>query len=239
MNNLLLTFIFLLTFQFVAVAGSDIVTGDSLPEYHLRTPGQEFLQEFRNDPTFNYTIEKSTPDWWQRVKWWILKHLFGKHEYTNTEWLDWALRAMAAILVAFMIYKLVRSKYLFAPSDKPQELPGGIDLLADGTLNQLSYTQLLEQAVGKGDYPLAVRIHYWYILWLMDNQGWIRLDAHKTNRSYLYELKKENFRSGFARLTHIFNCVCYGEFQVDIALYGQLKQEFEAFEKQITNEGKA
>lgn len=239
MSNIVLTFILFLAFQFAAVAAPETVAGDSVAAYHLRAPGEEFLQEFRDNPAFNYTVEQRQPGWWERLKWWILKHLSGNHDVGNVEWLDWGVKVMAALLIAFLIYKLIRWRHFFAPRDKEVPLPGGTDLLADGTLNSQSYSRLLEEATGKGDYPLAVRIHYWYILWLMDHREWIRLDPHKTNMSYFYELKKEGLRPGFGHLTHVFNCVCYGEFRVDAALYDGLRQEFEAFEKEITHEDKA
>lgn len=221
-----LLYFILLVSPLIVAALPETVAVDSLPEYQLRTPGEEFLQQFREDPSFNYTTVQLELDWWKRLKWWILKHIFRKHEAVDAPWLDWVLRIAAGLLIAFVIYKIVRSKYLFAPSGKTKSLQG-IDTLVGEQLNPVSYLQLVDDAVAKGDFAMAIRIHYWYILYLMDEKGVIRWDVHKTNLSYWYEIKDEQLRQKFGRLTHIFDCVCYGEFYVDADLYKELSAEFE------------
>lgn len=220
-----LLYFILLVSPLIVAALPETVTVDSLPEYQLRAPGEEFLQQFREDPSFNYTTVQLELDWWKRLKWWILKHIFRKHEVVDAPWLDWVLRIAAGLLIAFVIYKIVRSKYLFAPSGKTKSLQG-IDTLIGEQLNPVSYLQLVDDAVAKGDFAMAIRIHYWYVLYLMDEKGVIRWDVHKTNLSYWYEIKDEQLRQKFGRLTHIFDCVCYGEFHVDADLYKELSAEF-------------
>lgn len=221
-----LLFYILLLSPLIVAAMPEAVTVDSLPEYQLRTPGEEFLQQFREDPSFNYTTVQLELDWWKRLKWWILKHIFRKHEVVEAPWLDWVLKIIPGLLIAFILFKIVRSKYLFAPSGKTKSLEG-IDTLVGEQLNPVSYLQLVDDAVAKGDFAMAIRIHYWYILYLMDEKGVIRWDVHKTNLSYWYEIKDEQLRQKFGRLTHIFDCVCYGEFHVDADLYRELSAEFE------------
>mgnify|MGYP002301583305 CR=1 FL=1 len=99
--------------------------------------------------------------------------------------------------------------------------------------NELSYRQMLEQAVAENDFKLAIRIRYGGLLHLMDEKGMIRWDAHKTNRSYYYELKDKALRDDFEKLAYIFDCVCYGDFEVSASLYGQLEPVFDEFRDKL------
>ena len=67
----------------------------------------------------------------------------------------------------------------------------------------------------------------------MDEKGMIRWDAHKTNRSYYYELKDKALRDDFEKLAYIFDCVCYGDFEVSASLYGQLEPVFDEFRDKL------
>ena len=71
------------------------------------------------------------------------------------------------------------------------------------------------------------------LLHLMDEKGMIRWDAHKTNRSYYYELKDKALRDDFEKLAYIFDCVCYGDFEVSASLYGQLEPVFDEFRDKL------
>ena len=83
--------------------------------------------------------------------------------------------------------------------------------------------------MARRDYVLALRIHYWYVLQLLDADGRIHWDACRTNWAYCHELKEEELKAPFLRLTRIFEYVCYGEFQIDNLEYEQLSREFEDF----------
>ena len=130
-------------------------------------------------------------------------------------------------MIAFLLYKLLRSKYVFAPREKQRSEV--LDALAGAHLDGQSYPVLVEKAVARRDYVLALRIHYWYVLQLLDADGRIHWDACRTNWAYCHELKEEELKAPFLRLTRIFEYVCYGEFQIDNLEYERLSREFEDF----------
>ena len=49
--------------------------------YRERTPGENFLQQYRDDPAFDYSVKPvaETGDWWQRLRWWLMQHIFGSY----------------------------------------------------------------------------------------------------------------------------------------------------------------
>ena len=211
---------------------------DSLvTDYCLRVPEEEFLQPYREDPAFDYTetfVSKS--DWWQRVKWWLMKHLSFSVSSRELEWLDWLLRVLIGAGLVFAIYKRVHSKYFFSSREK-SDLMEEMKTLDGRPWSEENCLQMVAQALEKADFALAIRIHYWYILHRLDEQGWIHWAACKTNLSYGDELKDPRMKTAFKRLTYLFDCVCYGDFVVDAALYERLEMEFTDFRKHLKNEG--
>ena len=173
-----------------------------------------------------------TGDWWQRLRWWLMQHIFGSYTHKDIVWLDLLLKVLAGLIVVFGIYKLVRSKFWLTAKSKP-DFQKTMDPWIGEAWNELSYRQMLEQAVAENDFKLAIRIRYGGLLHLMDEKGMIRWDAHKTNRSYYYELKDKALRDDFEKLAYIFDCVCYGDFEVSASLYGQLEPVFDEFRDKL------
>lgn len=228
--NLILLFIFGTVLLTVAQLPEDVQDSVSVG-IRVRQPEEQFLQQFREDPAFNYFTVQSGPSLWDRLKWWIWRHLnLNISSSGDNFWLQLILEGMALALVILLIYWLVKRKYLKRKSRNA--VAEVVDLKEQ--LDDISYPGLVEQAVVAGNYSLAVRIHYLYILRLLDEKEIIHWDVHRTNLSYYYEIKGEKLREHFRKLIRIFDCVCYGEFQVDKDLYCSLEQEFNAFRKEIT-----
>ena len=211
-----------------------VVSAGVLDEYQLRCPETSFLQEFREDPAFNYSYQEVNFNWFGQFKRWLLRHLPGSQVWIGDRfWLQLTLEILLLVFVIFLIYKLIRGKYTSPFGRKVKgSIPG--DWMTGEQVNGRSYAQLLEDALKTGNYILAIRIQYGYTLHLLDGKGMIHADAHCPNQFYYYELKEENVRERFGRLSRIFDCVCYGEFGVDKELYSQLEQEFKDFQGIIT-----
>lgn len=224
----------LLCCQAARGAGGDqtVEQSEDSTVYRLRQPEEDFLRSFLQDAAFDYTVEPPVPGWWDRFLDWLLDRLFHTRWSGGGVWLDTILKIVAVLLLLFLIYKLIRNRAVFSFGRKPQKIPTGeID---SEEIDAVSYPMLLRKAVEEGNYVLAVRIHYWYILYLMNEKELIRWDGHKTDIAYYHEMKDPQLKKEFAAISWIFNCVCYGDFQVDRVRYDRLKEEFEAFESKIT-----
>lgn len=220
---------------FIPLAGraeSGPTVGDSLPEYRLRVPGDDFLQKFRNDRAFDYRERLQAVGWWQKFKFWLGRHFLKDYAVGWGRVIYWLSIVIACGMIVFLLYRLLLSQGRYVPV-RDKEVLTGIDALAGTVLNAESYTALIGQAEAKKDFALAVRIHYRYILWLLDREKLISWNVHKTNLSYCCELKEEKLRTAFRGLTSAFDCVCYGEFAVDEALYRELCEDFQLFQQQI------
>lgn len=212
--------------------------GAELPAYRMRTPDEKLMKSYREDAAFNYTRPKSEmPEWAQRFLDWIKRHLFGIKFSSGgpvlPAWWDILLRIGAIAIVVFIIYKIVRSKYGFPVGRKEKYFPAELVRDVPEKVDENSYTTWLERAIDGKNYSLAVRIHYLYILFLLDRSGIITWDKRKTNVAYLYEIKDDRTKTVFKELSWIFDCVCYGDFPIGESAFEPIEKKFKAFQKEI------
>gem|GEM_PF-252405 len=129
--------------------------------YRERTPGENFLQQYRDDPAFDYSVKPvaETGDWWQRLRWWLMQHIFGSYTHKDIVWLDLLLKVLAGLIVVFGIYKLVRSKFWLTAKSEPDFQKTMAPWIGEAW-NELSYRQMLEQAVGvvRNNMQVSTRI---------------------------------------------------------------------------------
>lgn len=210
-----------------------IPPGDGRENVQIRKPDEQFLEKYRNDPDFDYFSEVPKGiSWWERFVWWLSKHLGGPVNVGPAAWMEVVLKVIAMGVVLFLIYKLVRSRYR-SPFVRRLSGKSVEEMLEGGEMDEKAWLWQLEKAVAEKNYVLAIRIHYCYILRLLDAKEIIRWSTYRSNLSYYYEIKEEGLRKKFGELIRIFNCVCYGEFRVDAVLYGQLAREFEDFQEEV------
>lgn len=206
--------------------------------YRIRTTGKDFLDAFRKDAAFDYKVSPIQElGWWRKFIAWLNKHDFKLENRPGAGEL-WGIfiRITACLIFVFLLYKLIRSnKYLFF--SKKEERFLSEDFSREYLPDTGSYPVRLEKAKNEGDYVLAVRILYLSTLRLLDEKKWICWDVHKTNQSYLFEIQDAGKRMGFQELSRIFDCVCYGEFEIGEPVFLQVEQRFKAFQKEIEYAG--
>ncbi len=86
-------------------------------------------------------------------------------------------------------------------------------------------SKLIEKAIAQKKYRLAVRYYYLLTLQKLQENELIEWEPQKTNEDYSNEIKEEKLCLKFKKLTHLYDFVWYGNFEIN---------EFE-FEKAATN----
>lgn len=200
---------------------------DTLTDYRQRMPAPEFLQEFREDPEFQYVRDDVASHWGLELERWLQKLLFREPSSLQLGILNIIFVLVVIAFLVFLIYKLVRGHYFRGPAP----LRAGGEMMSGERVDEVAYPQLLRQALDKEDFALAVRVNYWYVLHLMDGKGIICWEPYKTNRAYAQEVKDQRYGECFKKLSRIFDCVCYGDFEIDTILYHELEQEFLTFQR--------
>lgn len=218
---------------------TDSILQDSiLPDYRLRTPDAGTMESYREDAAFRYERKKSDVPYWLEK---FMNWLAGLFKFRSVDagpvsvW-DIVFKVSAVLLIVFLIYKLVRAKYRLPVGLKEKRFLSGEADTPLESVDTVSYPLLLEKAVAMKNYSLAVRVHYLYILYLLDQKGIITRNKYKTNITYIYEIGNRRIRPVFCELSRIFDYVCYGEFEVSEAVFLRVDEDFKAFQKEISDE---
>ncbi|WGK64270.1 DUF4129 domain-containing protein [Croceiramulus getboli] len=199
---------------------------------------QEALKKLREDKAFDYTEYQEPDTVWSRFKRWVnerwrafIRWLTGSEEATGF-W-GFVLRVLPYLAIAGILFLFIwlilkiderslqrttntLNQYL---SSKDQEIIEHDDIQA-----------LIEQALAVKNYRLAIRFYYLLLLQRLSDQEHIDWQAQKTNREYLYEIKQDELRESFRRVTRIYDYSWYGQFEVDESAFAKAKLQFSNLE---------
>jgi len=188
----------------------------------LRIPSQDIFDKYKNDKTFNYDPEAETVESiWDKIMNWINRQIFGlqrsKAYYTFIDYLLYVLMIAALIIIIFGLIKSdVRG--LFYGKRTKQKIK--VEEFEED-IHKINFDELITKAIDKKDYKVAVRYLYLKALKILSDEKLIELQINKTNRDYLYEIKKKDLAIFFSQATRSFEFIWYGDFPVEIDLYSQ------------------
>jgi len=133
---------------------------------------------------------------------------------------------LAIAFVLFILYRIFLSNGVFSRnvSAKTVSEISEEDKLPDDS----DYQSMINKAVGKGDYRLAVRFHFLNTLQRLSEKGSLSLAAEKTNYQYVNEIDAEK-RKPFSTLVLNYDYVWYGHIDISQEQYGQIANLFNGF----------
>ncbi len=88
--------------------------------------------------------------------------------------------------------------------------------------------KLLQQALANGDYKLAIRYYYIWMITQFNEEGFIVWKKDKTNRQYLYEMREHNRIADIRMATRIFEAYWYGDLQPDMNRFNEAEFLFKS-----------
>lgn len=214
----------------IFICGGRVTAGEVQYDtlYRLRVPDAAFLENFRGDAAFDYRKRAEPSTLGEQLRAWIAKYLFRSSSRKMNHMIIWVLGILAVLAVLFLLYRLIRNG-INSPFRKRIKAFTPEELTLEICRDEVGYRELLERAVREADYVLAVRLHFLYLLHLLDEREIVRWDVHKTNLSYYYEIRDDVVREKFGNLSRIFDYVCYGEFPIDQELYREVEKQFVIF----------
>lgn len=141
-----------------------------------------------------------------------------------------ALTIAAIILIAIIIALVIAAwaGYLKPKPKKIEGLPVSIEDIEENLFeNDLQH--LLQEAIRKGQYNLAIRLYFLEILKALAVQKKIKWKKEKTNRIYFYELNTSGLAQNFNELTSIFDRIRYGGVTLDQDDFSAIEPSFKGF----------
>jgi len=135
---------------------------------------------------------------------------------------------LAGLFILFILYKLFLTEGAFRRVGKTDK--AATPLVEEELITHESdFDAMIRQAVGAGNYRLAVRYQYLKTLHQLAAKGAVALASDKTNYQYVREIKDGESRKGFAGLTLSYEYVWYGEFAITEQTYRKIENEFTLF----------
>jgi hypothetical protein len=202
---------------------------------------EESLAEHRQDSAFDYSEEAQTDNWWTKFKRYLslqwqrlLNWLFG--EYQPTSLLAFFLELLPYLLLAVLGGFIL---YLFSKLNPAASLLGS-SKKADVFLHEeeeiirfRNIKDLISKALAEGNYRLAIRYHFLYVLQQLSDKGIVKYNAAKTDEDYLAEISAEDLKRAFGKISRIYDFIWYGDFSADAEVYQKVQQDFRRTEALI------
>ncbi len=228
--------IFFLFFVTIAVSSAKAKILILAPEKTIiRSYDHAKIDSLKKLSDFDYRedVIAETASLWQRFwnfVWYVFrKLLFDESTSTGRQSV---LIILGIACIGFVIYKVLQMDNASFLSGTATNNP---DFYYDKieNINELNFDEEIKKAISNANYRLALRLLYLKSLKELSCKDYIVWDASKTNSQYLRELKDQNMREQFGRLTLQFEFAWYGNFDLNQTDFSDAQQEFSSFQEQI------
>lgn len=253
--NKIITYIVLLCSMVTATATAQTATDTSavIIEQFIEAPDEmadpppmaaepvyvqrEFKEGFQDKYTgteYKYTFKTTAKSWWDRFLEWlgnVLESIFCKGDGQQNDsfnWTDFIIKIVAFTIIGFVIYLIVRavidkeSMWIFGKSRKQVRVQDA----EQENIHEMDFSQLVETTRTSGDYRLAVRYYYLWLLKKLSEREIIEWHWDKTNADYLYEIKNCTLKKDFEYLSYVYDYSWYGDFPVDEKAFAKAEKAF-------------
>lgn len=192
------------------------------------------IKSYLKDKDFRYFEDpESTMTLWERLMEWLKRQFLKLTEYDsyNTAWdiFIYILIALAVIAIVFGIYKSEIKGLFF--SNKNKNKLNVSEHLED--IHSIDYEKMIEEAIANKNYRYAIRLNYLKSLKYLSDKEIINWKLDKTNREFLREIKLNNLKSEFEKITTDFESIWYGGFEIDYSAYINLQNSYSDFNSSL------
>lgn len=192
---------------------------------------KEVLKERYKGDDFNYSINDSGGiNLLQRVLqkffgW--LNDVFGIDlDFINYQTLEYIVYGFLSIAALYLIIKFLMQSPLNSVFKTEVKDIDSFQYVEEN-IKDVNFDTLIADALNDNNYRLATRYLYLKSLKILTNKNIIEWHYDKTNNDYINEIKDENTKYVFKRISYIYDYVWYGEFPIDEAVFTKNRPDFE------------
>lgn len=229
-----------------------VIQYDSTSQKTPLSLDKETLEEYKNDSDFNYKPTQEADNWWTQLLDWISNvwskfwrwvgniwrsfwNLFIDDAENSTLWafvinvLPYLILLTLIAFVVWLFFKLNPGAKLLHSKTKPDIFFSEDEEI----IRTRDIKKLIEKALDKKQYRLAVRYYYLLILKELTEAELIDYEFDKTNSDYFTEITSEAINTGFRKATVLYDYIWYGNFTVTEEDFRKAQRTFNALEKSI------
>jgi hypothetical protein len=200
------------------------------PAYKDRKFDDSFRKKYK-DEDFVYEKKPGVKTLWERF-WEAVGRFFdwlfssgGKQESSIFPIVKLVLAVVVILFVIYMIVRAILNKegmWIFGRSRKKitaQDSTGE-------DIHEMDFQKLTAETKLTGNYKLAVRYYFLWLLKKMADREIIDWHWDKTNSDYLYEIKNSDLKKDFEYLTYVYDYSWYGDFPLDEKAFAKAEKAF-------------
>ena len=221
-----------------AVSVKDSLTVDRNTIEPTRFP-ENFKDDYKGEE-YIYERTVDTEGWFTKFKRWLselIKNWFDVQSDTSaSEITQLLINLFYIFIIIAVIYIIVRAimngegRWVFGKSSDKKVIP--VEDL-EQNIHSVDFKKEIAKHAAAGDFRLAIRYYYLFILKKLTDSGSIEYDVEKTNADYLNELSFSAYQDDFGHTSYLYNYIWYGEFPVDATGFEKAKVPFERLLNQI------
>ena len=131
------------------------------------------------------------------------------------------------IIIGVIIYSIMRGENIFKNKKKVPKTTSFDLEEVETNLAVSDLDKFIAEAENKGNYPLAIRLHYLAIIKELSRKKIIRYKKNKTNNVYIRKVNTTSFGVEFQQATHTFERIWFGQNTFTQTDYQQIKPDFQ------------
>jgi len=195
----------------------------------------EKIAVYKKQKAFNYEKLPPKPNPFQQFLFWLSQKIDGAlgSKTSGNIWfyLKYILVFVALYIVLKTFLKLDVNHLFFKQEQQRKQQLKHSEF--EENIHELDFEKMITEAVAEKRYRLAVRLHYLKTLKTLTDKDFIHWKINKTNVDYMREMQTKPLHSDFRQLTHWFDYVWYGNFELNAESFADIEAHFLAFEKAV------
>lgn len=200
------------------------------PAYRDRNFDDSFKEKYTGEE-YQYETKPHIKTSWDRFLEWLANLLSNLFSFGNSDtgWGIVLIRILAFGVIGFVVYLIVRAilnkegMWIFGRARKNIDT----QTITEENIHQMDFRQLIEDTKSNGNYRLAVRYYFLWLLKRLSAREIIDWHRDKTNSDYLYEIKNDGLRKDFEYLSYVYDYSWYGEFPLDDRAFAKAEKAFQ------------
>lgn len=199
---------------------------------------EQMLDQYRDDPDFQYQVSQPKPaGWWDQFISWLKRNLLSLLQVSNDSGLlTWFFYILLAGSLLFLILKMLgMDLHSFLQKKPPTNQITAWEIKEDN-IHSIDFNRLIAKHTREKDYRQVIRLFYLFALRKLSDGEKIRWQPGKTNKEYLMELGTGPYRQTFLNLSYYFEYIWYGNFGVPDSLLKNVQALFNQFTKELEEE---
>ncbi len=228
------------------------VTYDTNTQKTPLSLNEEKIEAYKNNPDFKYQPPEETDNWWKKFTNWVGDMLTKFFRWLGNVWSsfwEWVLpnsqgsslwgfviHVLPYIILAVLVGFIVWLFFKLNPGAKLMKSKATPDVFfteEEEIIKTRDIQKLIDKALSKKNYRLAVRYYYLLILKRLTDAELIEYEFDKTNSDYFAEITSDKINPAFRKATNIYDYIWYGNFTVTETDFNKAQTIFKNLEHSI------